>query len=457
MLAGRTRDEVVAIYRAREPYYRQADVTVDTTRRTTDQVVAEILRALRVRSCPPPEEGRPRPAVPSPLITRLAERPLLCDGAMGTMLYARGVPLDACFDVLNLNEPKMVQSIHAEYIQAGVGPDRDQHLRGQPLQARAVTACRAGCARSTCVGRGSPATCARAWAATCSCWAPSGRSASTWRRSAASSRTRRALAFREQAEGLLEGGVDAFVDRDVLRPHRDAAGGARRCGRSADLPIVAEVAFTDDGVTFTGRSAPPRSSRALRELPVQVVGANCSVGSSVLYDILEQMLPEAGGLHLVSSSPTRACRAGWASGSSTSPRPAYMADYAARMIVAGARMVGGCCGTTPQHVRAMREALDRLVPERHGGAGDAGAPRRGRRPRSPPASPPRRRRPLARSGGSRRASSLVTVELDPPRGPQHREARAGREAAQGARGRDRRHQRRLARARADVRRCRPRS
>ena len=57
--------------------------------------------------------------MPSPLITRLAERPLLCDGAMGTMLYARGVPLDACFDVLNLNEPKMVQSIHAEYIQAG--------------------------------------------------------------------------------------------------------------------------------------------------------------------------------------------------------------------------------------------------------------------------------------------------------------------------------------------------
>src|SRR6185369_3507725 len=72
-----------------------------------------------VRSCPPPEEGRPRPAVPSPLISRLAERPLLCDGAMGTLLYARGVALDACFDVLNLNEAKLVQSVHSEYIAAG--------------------------------------------------------------------------------------------------------------------------------------------------------------------------------------------------------------------------------------------------------------------------------------------------------------------------------------------------
>ncbi|HEX7786398.1 MAG TPA: homocysteine S-methyltransferase family protein, partial [Methylomirabilota bacterium] len=57
--------------------------------------------------------------MPSPLLTRLAERPLLCDGAMGTMLYARGVTLDACFDVLNLNDPKLVQSIHSEYIGAG--------------------------------------------------------------------------------------------------------------------------------------------------------------------------------------------------------------------------------------------------------------------------------------------------------------------------------------------------
>ena len=100
-------------------------------------------------------------------------------------------------------------------------------------------------------------------------------------------------AFFEQAEGLLEGGVDAFIVEtfsDPVEMHQAVL--AIRA--LTDLPIVAQVAFTDDGVTFFGR-APAAVVRALRELPIQAVGANCSVGSSTLYDILEQMLPEAGG------------------------------------------------------------------------------------------------------------------------------------------------------------------
>ena len=130
---------------------------------------------------------------------------------MGTLLYARGVPLDACFDVLNLNDPKIVQSIHAEYIAAGAdcietntfGANRFKlgmhgldgaRARDQPARARS-----------------SRATSARAWAATSSCSARSGRSASTWRRSARIEPDEARAAFREQAEGLLEGGVDGFV------------------------------------------------------------------------------------------------------------------------------------------------------------------------------------------------------------------------------------------------------
>src|SRR5439155_942080 len=104
-------------------------------------------------------------------------------------------------------------------------------------------------------------------------------------------------AFREQAEGLVEGGVDALIVETFsdLVEMRLAVEAIRSV---TELPIVTQVAFTDDGVTFLGRAAAD-VARTLRELPIQAVGANCSVGSSVLYDILEQMVPEAGGLPVV--------------------------------------------------------------------------------------------------------------------------------------------------------------
>jgi methionine synthase / methylenetetrahydrofolate reductase(NADPH) len=172
------------------------------------------------------------------------------------------------------------------------------------------------------------------------------------------------------------------------------------------------VAFTDDGVTFTGRSA-PEVVRALRELPVQVIGANCSVGSSVLYDILEHMLPEAGGLHLV-IQPNAGLPSRVGERLMYLSSPGYMADYAARMIAAGARMVGGCCGTTPQHIRAMREALDRLVPER-----EAARVTPVRRPRAETAEPVGLATTAPPTLLQRRLEAgefAVTVELDPPRG-----------------------------------------
>ena len=101
-------------------------------------------------------------------------------------------PLDACFDVLNLNEPKLVQSRARRVHRGGLRRHRDEYLRGQPLQAGHPRPAGAACARSTCAGPSWRATCARAWAATCWCWARSARSASTWPRSAASSRRTRA-------------------------------------------------------------------------------------------------------------------------------------------------------------------------------------------------------------------------------------------------------------------------
>ncbi|OGK77185.1 MAG: bifunctional homocysteine S-methyltransferase/methylenetetrahydrofolate reductase [Candidatus Rokubacteria bacterium GWA2_70_23] len=345
----------------------------------------------------------------APFVARLAERPLLGDGAMGTMLYSRGVPLDACFDVLDVNEPKLVQAIHAEYIAAGAdwiqtntfganrfklgvhglaGSVQEINLRGVKL-ARDV---RESMGRDVFV-LGSVGPLGKYLA-------PLG----------AVEPDEARAAFREQAEGLLAGGVDGFVVETFsdLTEQRLAVEAIRSL---CDLPIVATAAFTDESVTFLGRS-PLEVVRALRALPVQAVGANCSVGSSVLYDVLEQMLPEAGGLPVV-IQPNAGLPSRVGERLMYLSSPAYMADYAARMIAAGARMVGGCCGTTPQHIRAMREVVDRHVPGRAAvqvtqpaarlEVGEAAA-------LGPQAAPTR----LARKLDA--AEFVVTVELDPPRG-----------------------------------------
>src|SRR6266705_5901695 len=293
----------------------------------------------------------------APFIERLRERPLLGDGAMGTMLYARGVPLDACFDVLNVNEPKIFQAIHAEYIQAGAdwietntfGANRFKlAVHGLSARVREINLRGAKLARDVRESMGRDVFVRGSMGPLGKYLAPLGSIEPEEARAA----------FREQAEGLVEGGVDALIVETFsdLVEMRLAVEAIRSV---TELPIVTQVAFTDDGVTFLGR-APVEVVRTLRDLPIQAVGANCSVGSSVLYDIGEQMLPEAGGLPVV-IQPNAGLPSRLGERLIYLSSPAYMADYAARMITAGARMVGGCCGTTAEHVRAMRQAVDRVA------------------------------------------------------------------------------------------------
>src|SRR5262249_48617630 len=103
-------------------------------------------------------------------------------------------------------------------------------------------------------------------------------------------------AFREQADGLLEGGVDAFV-LETFSDITELSLAAEAVRSATALPVITQMAFTDEGLTFTGL-APDAVARQLRALGVDVFGANCSVGSSVLYDVLERMLPEAAGIPL---------------------------------------------------------------------------------------------------------------------------------------------------------------
>ena len=348
--------------------------------------------------------------MPAPFLERLSERPLLGDGAMGTMLYARGVPLDACFDVFNVNEPKIVQAIHAEYIQAGAdwietntfGANRFKlAVHGLSARVREINLRGAKLARDVRETMGRDVFVLGSLGPLGKYLAPLGSIAPEDARAA----------FLEQAEGLLEGGVDAFVVETFsdLIEMRLAVEAIRAI---TDLPIVTQVAFTQDLVTFLGHT-PTEVVRTLRGLPVQVIGANCSVGSSTLFDVLEQMLPEAGGLPIaIQPNAGLPSRVGERLIYISSPQ--YMAEYAARMIGAGARMVGGCCGTNAEHIRAMREVVDRHAPP--SSAARVAEPRRARRETSPTPTLPTTAAPTLLRRKLDSGELLVTVELDPPRG-----------------------------------------
>jgi homocysteine S-methyltransferase len=292
--------------------------------------------------------------MPHAFSRRLEAGPLLCDGAMGTMLYARGVSLDACFDVLNLNNPRLVQAIHAQYVAAGAdcietntfGANRFK-LAVHGLEGRVREINRAGVrlARDVRESAGRDVFVLGSIGPLGKYLAPLG---------TVTAEEARAV-FREQAEALLEGGVDAFIV-ETFSDLAEIALAIEAVRAGSDLPIVAQMAFSDEGVTFTGRPA-AEVARTLAALGVQAVGANCSVGSSTLYEVLEQMAPAAGGLPLV-IQPNAGLPSRIGERLIYLSSPAYMAEYAGRMVEAGARLVGGCCGTTPEHIAAMRRVLD---------------------------------------------------------------------------------------------------
>jgi len=348
--------------------------------------------------------------MPHAFSRRLEEGPLLCDGATGTLLYARGVSLDACFDVLNVNDPRLVASVHADYLAAGAdcletntfGANRFKlATHGLQGEVRDINRRGARLARDARETMGRDVFVLGAMGPLGKYLAPLG----TVRPEEARE------AFCEQAEGLLEGGVDGFV-AETFSDLTEIALAIEAIRSLTDLPIVAQIAFTDEGVTFMGRT-PAEVARALRPLGVQAIGANCSVGSSTLYEVLERMVPEAEGLALaIQPNAGLPSRAGERVIYFSSP--AYMAEYAERMVQAGARLVGGCCGTTPQHIAAMREVLDRRLPGR----------RLPPRPSVTVSAPPAReaadvgvrRLPTVLQRKLEAGQFVVTVELDPPRG-----------------------------------------
>ena len=361
----------------------------------------------------------------TPFLQELDHRVLVCDGAMGTMLYARGIFLNRSFDELNLTQPDLIAEVHQAYVRAGAdvietntfGANRVKlGAFGLADRVHAINVRGAQIARHAAREQGYVA----------GAIGPLGIRVEPWGKTGVDEAEEY---FREQARGLLEGGVELFV----LETFRDVneIGAAIRAVRSlCDLPIVAQMTTEEDGNSLDG-VAPETFVPDLEQRGANVIGLNCSVGPAAMLETLERM---ARVSHLKLSAQPNAGKPREIEGRNLYLcSPDYMASYARRFINTGVRLVGGCCGTTPDHIRAIKIAVRsltpggsvrptdgsvRLKPDTPAGVVSGSPGLSGVEGSRTADAPP----PVAREQKSRMANTLtrggfvVSVELTPPRG-----------------------------------------
>src|SRR5512138_1334156 len=278
---------------------------------------------------------------------------LLVDGAMGTMLHARGIGFDKCFDELNLTNPSAVAEIHRAYIEAGA-----QLIITNTFGANRFKLAKHGLAESVAqINKAGVDLAKRIVAASFKDVFVAGDIGPLGVRIAPFGRVQpeqARAAFAEQIESLAGAGVDLIVIETFsdLYEIREAIKAAREV---CDLPVVASVTFTRDDRTVLGDD-PTKVARTLKEANVDVIGVNCSGGPAQLSRILKQMAQTVpDGKFWVKPN------AGWreqVGGRIMYPADAdYFGDYALSFRESGACVVGGCCGTTPQHIAVMKKAL----------------------------------------------------------------------------------------------------
>ncbi len=338
----------------------------------------------------------------------LSRRALVADGAMGTMLYTRGIFINRCFDELNLSAPQMVRDIHSEYVRAGAEiletntfGANGARLATYGLADKVAEINRAG------VRLAREAAAERSHVFVAGALGPLGLHIEPL--GPTSFDEARAM-FREQIDALLEAGVDLLIFETFssLYELREGVAAAREAAGDA-IVVIAQVTADEEGRLYGGADA-ETFTRFLDQLPADVIGLNCSVGPKPTLETLERMqaftrkplsaMPNAGhptrveGRNIYLSSPE------------------YMAQYARRMLWAGVKIVGGCCGTTPEHIKSIASEARSLQP----GLRHAAAPavsteaRRETLPKIPLAE----KSPL----GAKIASGkfVVLVEILPPRG-----------------------------------------
>ena len=286
---------------------------------------------------------------------QLSSRVIVADGAMGTMLYSRGIFINRCFDELNVSAPDMVRQIHQEYAKAGAeiletntfGATRQRlGAFGFSEKLKAINLAGVRLAREASNG----AYVAGAVGPLNVRIEPLGPTSFAEARAA----------FREQIDVLLEAGVDLLIFetfgnldelREAVMAAHDAAGG--------DVPIIAQVTIDDFG-HLPGGTDTETFTREMNSWPVDAIGLNCSVGPKATLETVERMMeyaakplsamPNAGLPMRVEGRNIYLCS------------PEYMAQYARRLLWAGVKIIGGCCGTTPDHIKLIRSETRSLQP-----------------------------------------------------------------------------------------------
>ncbi len=336
---------------------------------------------------------------------RLQKGPVLCDGAMGTLLYAKGIFINRCYDELNISQPELIRSVHHDYLQAGAeiietntfgansfrlarhslaGHVRDINVAGAHL-AREAAKSFAGFVAGSVGPLGIRIE-------------PLGKTSFEEARNA----------FREQIAALVEGGVDLLMLETfgyVEELHQ-----AVLAARDVDpkIPIVAQVTIDEDGDCLDG-SDPEAFATRLTQWNVDVLGINCSVGPVAMLDAIERVR-EATSLPL-SAQPNAGMPRSVEGRNIYLCSPEYMANFTEQFVAAGVQLVGGCCGTTPDHIRAMKSAL--RIGEARAHSAHAEVAHSARVP--VPASTPLEKR--SRLGAKIAAGEFITmVEIVPPKG-----------------------------------------
>ena len=291
-----------------------------------------------------------------PFRERLGQGPVLADGAMGTLLYAKGAPLDACFDELNLTNPALVSEVHREYLAAGAeiietntfGANRFKLApHGLERQVAATNAAGVALARRALEAAG------RDDVYIAGSVGPLGVQLAPVGRIPVEDAF---AAFCEQIEALVVAGVDLLIFETFpdLAQLREAVRAARAV--SAMTPVIAQATFTRDDRMLLGES-PRQAAEALVASGADVIGANCGGGPAQIMRVIKQMRAAAPD-RLLAAMPN----AGWpervAGRVMYAAGPDYFAEYARAFTQMGVTVVGGCCGTTPEHIAAMRRALD---------------------------------------------------------------------------------------------------
>lgn len=340
------------------------------------------------------------------LANRLTAKTLISDGAMGTMLYSQGVFVNSCYDEINLTNPEMVRKIHLSYIQAGA-----DFIETNTFGANAYKLGRFGLAdkvESINIEGVRIARQAAGDVMVAGAVGPLGVNIAPYGildcRQAKS-------AFHRQLKALLDAGID-FVLFETFSNPNELSIAIEAASELADIAIVAQLTVGDNRETILGHQLED-AIQLLNRTSAAAIGLNCSVGPSEMLSLLEQLRsltdkhisiqPNAGIPKIIDGRTMYMCT------------PEYMAEYAKRFFEKGARIIGGCCGTTPTHIKEIAKAVHALHKAASSVAGHTVQIRESHEPEDVPVKPLAEKSAFGRKLAS--GQKVCTIELVPPRGP----------------------------------------